>query len=147
MAIKHKASAAEWGGPSNSIPYPNRFKTNISDITHPYIIRRGHMEEIYRIKMVSKNCKQLQLITSLIKCTTHIKTQKLSQASKQVANKSVFQFVFALLVYSLWQQIWNKLLTRCNELDSIARLVENLVTNLIISTSLLQVVRNSFQTC
>ena len=39
--------------------------------------------------MVSKNCKQLQLITLLIKCTTYIKTQKLLQVCKQVANKSV----------------------------------------------------------
>jgi hypothetical protein len=84
------------------------------------------------------------------------------------------QVVFALLVPSC-QQVWNKLLTTCNNLVDIIRLVtrlfqqvryshditillrpcvinlvtfqNNLVTSLIKPSSLLQIVNSLFQTC
>ena len=59
----------------------------------------------------------------------HVKTHKLLQVCKQVVTSqftSCPQVVFALLVPSLLQQDWNKLLTACNKLDGIIRLVTRL---------------------
>jgi hypothetical protein len=61
--------------------------------------------------------------------TTHVKTHKLLQVCKQVVTSlftSCQQVVFALLVPGLLEQVWNKLLTICNKLDGIIRLVRRL---------------------
>ena len=113
--------------------------------------------------------------------STHVKISQLV-ASLQTSRQQV---VFARLVTSC-QQVWNKLLTTCNNLVNIIRLVtsllqqgcynhdttilvqpcvvnlvtfllyhdcirlnskNNLITSLIMPSSLLQVVNNLFQTC
>ena len=56
--------------------------------------------------------------------TTRVKTHKLLQVCKQIVTNlftSCQQVVFARLVPSLLQQVWNKLLTTCNKLDGIIR--------------------------
>ena len=56
-------------------------------------------------------------------------TRKNAQVCKQVVTSlftSCQQIVFALLVSSLSRQVWSKLLTTCNKLDDIIRLVTRL---------------------
>ena len=95
--------------------------------------------------------------------STHVKISKLGSGLQ--TNRQ--QVVFAWLVPSC-QQVWNKLLTTCNNLVDIVRLVTrlfqqgcynhdvtillqpsdaNLVTSLIMPSSLLHVVNNLLQTC
>ena len=60
---------------------------------------------------------------------TRVKIHKLLQVGKQVVTSpftSCQQVVFALLVPSLLQQVWNKLLRTCNKLEDIVRLVTRL---------------------
>ena len=108
-------------------------------------------------------------LAALIFSITHVKISQLV-ASLQTSRQQV---MFARLVTSC-QQVWNKLLTTCNNLVDIIRLVTRLfqqgcynhditillqpcvvnlltfllyhVTNLIMPSSLLQVVNNLFQT-
>ena len=58
---------------------------------------------------------------------TRVKTHKLLQVCKQVVTSlftSCQQVVFALLVPSLLQQVWNKLLTTCNKLETLSDLLQ-----------------------
>ena len=69
---------------------------------------------------------------------THVKTPKLLQVCKQVVTSlqtSCYKSVHTLLLSScvrtacsqLLEQVWNKMLTTCNKLDGIIRLVTRLV--------------------
>ena len=94
-----------------------------------FVVKLRQDRWLYHVASSLWKSNLIQFHFCRLAASTRVKTHKLLQVCKQVVT-SLFtrcqQVVFALFVPSLLQQIWNKLLTTCNKLDGIIRLVTRL---------------------